>query len=132
MGAVESVSGSEEAKAREEEIISKGRSEIERGVAQIKGTAEPGAASTTAAKPQVGTQTGGQPQAQQSAKQVSGTTQAPAPPEPAHGATVGTETQQTESGKSGQEQAAQIDPSKTQKAGQETPLAGKQPFGCTI
>ncbi|KAH0826805.1 hypothetical protein J3R83DRAFT_5229 [Lanmaoa asiatica] len=73
MGAVESVSGSEQAKAKDEDIIAKGRSEMERGIAQMKGVAVPG--STTAApESQVEDKAGDQP-----AKESSGPTPAPPP-----------------------------------------------------
>lgn len=42
LGAAESLGGTEEGKAKDEEIISKGRSEMEQGIAQMKGVTEPG------------------------------------------------------------------------------------------
>ena len=78
MGAFETMSGSEEAKAKDEEIAAKGKEEFERGIAQMKGEVP----STTAA---TDARAEGKPAAQpqeQSAKEVSGPTAAP-PPSPA-------------------------------------------------
>ena len=47
LGAFESVSGSDDAKAKDDDIATKGRSEIEQGIAQMKGTASPSAAAAT-------------------------------------------------------------------------------------
>jgi len=75
LGAIESGQGSEEAKAKEEGIATKGRSEIERGVAQMKGVAVP--ASTTAGpESHVEGKTSGQQQ--QPAKQEASESPAPA------------------------------------------------------
>ena len=90
--------GSEQAKAKDDDIVAKGRSEIEQGAAQLKGVAVPG--STTAApKSTVEGKAGDQP-AQQPAKQ-----EAPGP----------TPAQSHVEGKAGDDQPAQ------QPAKQEAP-----------
>ena len=152
MGAFETVSGSEQGKAKEADIVSKGRSEIERGAAQMKGVAVPG--STTAGpESHVESKTGDQPEKQpakqevpisatagpespvegktdqpekQPAKQeVPGPTPAP-PPSP-------TQSRQAEPEPSRQVPAAQTGTENVQKSGQET-KAGSSIYlvGCHV
>lgn len=86
LGAFESGQGaSEEAKAKDEGIATKGRSEIERGVAQMKGVAVPVSA---AAGPEshVEGKTGVQQQQQPAKQEASTQTPAPAPAGPTQAA----------------------------------------------
>ncbi|KAH0832394.1 hypothetical protein J3R83DRAFT_13428 [Lanmaoa asiatica] len=78
MSAVESVSGSE-AKAKDEDIIAKGRSEMEQGIAQIKGVAAPGSTTAVPASQAVEAKAGDKPQQQPPKQEVSGPTPAPPP-----------------------------------------------------
>jgi outer membrane biosynthesis protein TonB len=119
MGAFETVSGSEEAKAKDADIVSKGRSEIERGAAQMKGVAVPG--STTAGpESHVEGKTGDQPEKQPAKQEVPGTTPAP-PPSPI-------QSRQAEPEPSRQEPAGQTGTENVQKSGQETKAGSSIPL----
>lgn len=126
MGAVESASGSEEGKIKDENLVNKGRSEIEQGLAQIKGTAAPPAAAG-----ETGETAGAGTQASEAAKSgdkpqpiVTSTTPGSGVPpqsptsgtttQPAQGAVGADEpkSQQTVPDTAGQKQTGQIDTEK--------------------
>lgn len=117
MGAFESASGSAEAKAKDEEIAAKGKVEIERGIAQMKGLEVP--ASTTAApESHVEGKPGERSQEQPAKEAAPGSTPAP-PPSPIQSRQA--EPEATRQEPSGQAQAqSQASTESVQKGGQET------------
>ena len=121
MGVVESVSSSEEGKAKDQDITTKGRAEIEQGLKQMRGG---GATTGSAAGPESQTQAqkGGQLQQEPAKQGEPASAQVPIVPPPSQGA-VGTETsesQQAGTEAQRQEPAGQIEKGKTEKGGQAT------------
>lgn len=73
MSAVEALGGSEEAKAKDDDIVAKGRSEIEQGIAQMKGATAPGS-TIPGPEHQVESKTDDLPQSQPEKKEAGGPT----------------------------------------------------------
>ncbi|KAF8124587.1 hypothetical protein EV363DRAFT_707185 [Boletus edulis] len=127
MGAFESVSGSDESKAKQQDIASKGKVEIERGVAQLKGVSPPTSAAT-GPEPPAEAKAGEKLKEQPAKEEVSGPTPVP-PPSPVESRQPQPETsqQQPPVGQTGSTEKVQQSTQSTQAGSEATsPQTGAQ------